>query len=133
MYTLQNNICPLQNIMIPKAQHGKSLTLKPGIASRIVIAAMLAAVRFNNQLVFHADKIDDKRPYRFLAFKFQIQKTVSAKMIPKPLFGFGLVGTQIFGMIEFTHCPLPNPSPNGRGAFFILFAHGSSSLNMSSV
>ncbi len=91
-------------------QHGKTLFPKPSIAPRIVIAAMLTAVRFNNQLIFHANKINDKRAYRGLASKFQIHKTMGAKVIPKPLLGIGLIGTKVFGMVELTH-PLPNPSP----------------------
>ena len=56
--------------MIPKMQHGKTLFLKPSVAPRIVITTMLATVRFYNQLIFHADKINDKWAYWGLTPEF---------------------------------------------------------------
>jgi hypothetical protein len=58
--TLQNNIRLLINIIIPKMQYGKALFLMPLISSRIMIANMLTTVLFNNQLIYHTDKINDK-------------------------------------------------------------------------
>lgn len=77
---------------------------------------MLPAIEFDNQIRFMADEIDDITSNRFLPLEFQGQKAMRAQVMPQPLFGIGLPGSQDLGAFQQVPFPLSSPSPaSGRG------------------
>jgi len=50
------------------------------LADNIVL--MLAAIHFNNQIVFMADEINDVMAYWFLPFEFHLHEAMRSQVIP---------------------------------------------------
>jgi hypothetical protein len=60
---LQNSIQILIDVVVPEPQHAKSIAREVAIASlilrRMLIEIVLAAVRFDDELVLHAHEVND--------------------------------------------------------------------------
>ncbi|MGD9841575.1 MAG: hypothetical protein AB7U99_01520 [Steroidobacteraceae bacterium] len=53
---------------------------------------MLAAIAFDDELVFVADEVGNVRPNRFLTLEFQAHEAIGAQVIPAPGCGRGVRG-----------------------------------------
>ena len=67
--------------------------MQPCITLLVVgnLVSMLAAIEFDNQTLFQANKIYNVTAYRFLPLEFQSHKAMRTQVIPELLFGIGLV------------------------------------------
>ena len=67
----QHRVRFVQDFVVPEAQHGVTPSSKPGVAFLVFGAAVLPAVRFDDQSMFHAYEINDVWANGFLAFEFK--------------------------------------------------------------
>jgi len=117
-YLFQHPIELLHHFVIPNAQNPITSLPQPGIALMVVFGLLrvLSAIHLDDEVVLVAYEIDDVAPDRLLAFELQAHESVRAQVVPKPLFGFGLVRSQAFCLIEIHWTLSPAPSPaSGRG------------------
>jgi len=78
----------IHHIMVPKSYHLESLRPKPLGPDIIIILInrMLAAIQFNNKLLFEAYKIDNIFSDGSLSSKFKAHQLSTANMAPEFLF-----------------------------------------------
>ena len=112
------NTNPVQHIIylfvhfdVPETQHPKALTRQKR-GSRFVVRGipwqgMLIAIEFDNQFLFEANEISDKRSERLLATKLEFAQTSVAQRIPKLLFGLRLLTPKTAGEIVLQCHPSP--------------------------
>jgi hypothetical protein len=72
------------HVIIPKAENAIPMLAEPLISDSIALAPrVLAAVNFNDEPMFAANKVCDVRPYRLLANEFEPIQAARAKSPPE--------------------------------------------------
>ena len=85
---LQDRFCDAGDIphrlVVPDANHLKSLLVQPCVASGIIVALsiVLPTVEFNDDPCFQADEVDDVATYRELASKAKAVQLSKSKRTP---------------------------------------------------
>lgn len=64
---------------------------------------MLSAIKFHDQFLFRAQKIDCIYADRLLATKFQAEQAVGTQTRPQQVLSVGLLGAEVAGEIELLH------------------------------
>jgi hypothetical protein len=100
-YPFQHRIKLLHDFVIPEPQNLETLRTQPGIALMVMVGlhGVLSAVHLDDERGLVADEIDDVAPHGLLAFELQAHEAVRAQVIPKLLFGLGLVRSEAFCLI----------------------------------
>jgi hypothetical protein len=99
----QDSLEVISYLRVPKSQHAKSLPGKKFISNFIIlIVQVLAAISFNNQFVFKANKIQNVSTHRFLPAKLCI-KVFAAQMFPQNSFFWSHITSQFASNICQRH------------------------------
>jgi len=100
----------LQDFVIPKPQHPKSLRIQESRPLRIIanLFGMLPAINLNNEAALMANKIHDVGTDRFLPLEFKSKKTMATQKVPKTLFGLSLLPAHNLG--SFAQGSLSRPT-----------------------
>src|SRR5256885_6369079 len=78
----QHSLFVVENVVVPEGEDAKALSLQIGVTLRIVFAlAVLPPIRFNDQPLRGADKIDDVVIDRELALELVAGETLCAQKI----------------------------------------------------
>ena len=94
-------VCLLQNLVIPKTQHGKAQAVEI-CCPRVVVCGLfcvLPAVCFDNQLGRYAHKINNIVSNRLLAAEFIAVQTACPQVLPQFRFGLAHFLTHGFGAL----------------------------------
>ena len=94
-------VCLLQNLVIPKTQHGKAQAVEI-CRPRVVVCGLfrvLPAVCFDNQLGRYAHKINNIIPNRLLAAEFIAVQTACPHVLPQFCFRLAHFFTHGFGAL----------------------------------
>ena len=84
-----------EKFIVPESHDCVSCLFEPGCARSVIHSSVcvLATVKFNDQAVFQAYKIDDVGWDKVLAAEFGSAQLAVAQGLPKALFGVGGVGS----------------------------------------
>jgi hypothetical protein len=104
---LFNIIYLLQNFMIPKSKHHKSLRSQPIVAFAIVfgLLSVLSAIDFDHDPLLQTHEINNVWTQRMLPTEFVTTELPQAKMAPQETFSVGGIIPQFFGSSSI-HAPL---------------------------
>ena len=97
----QNVVCLLQNLVIPKTQHGKAQAVEICRPRMVVcnLFCVLSAVCFDNQLGRYAHKINNIVSNRLLAAEFIAVQTACSQVLPQFCFRLAHFLTHGFGAL----------------------------------
>jgi hypothetical protein len=75
---------------------------------------MLAAIDFDDQMVFEAGEVSDVLPDRHLPLELQTRHSAVAKLVPELPLGIGEVAAEPTRIPDTVEPPHPNPLPSGE-------------------
>jgi len=114
----QHTLRILENLVVPKSQRAKAARRQnPGtvvVKSRSI--SVLAAIDFDHESCFEANKINHEARDRKLSAKLGAKQAAPAKMFPQGSFGIRQGQAQLsctLNILPHLHAP-PSPAPSAR-------------------
>ena len=87
----------LENLVIPKPQHAKSLLRQPGIAHSVARGSIvLTSIGFDDQPGAEMHEVDDVGSNGLLTTKLLAKQAMRAQMHPKPKLGVRHAAAELF-------------------------------------
>jgi hypothetical protein len=105
---LKHRLRFLKNVIVPIAQHLKSFPRQARISHMIALRGkMLAAVHFDHDPAFEADKVQDEPLERHLSTEFETDKAAVPQEPPHLRFCIGRGMTHLPGVTAAAFCDRP--------------------------